>query len=93
MYPRNIPFGRNKNSARETKYKKILQITSSKKKHDLALTLTNYKSPQANDIAIITLKKALKWTDNVGPICLPPSVNFEDRVAVVTGWGTLEYRE
>lgn len=68
-------------------------LNQKKKKHDLALTLTNYKSPQANDIAIITLKKALKWTDNVGPICLPPSVNFEDRVAVVTGWGTLEYRE
>ncbi|XP_037791479.1 proclotting enzyme-like [Penaeus monodon] len=49
-------------------------------------------SPQENDIALITLKKALVWKSNVGPICLPPSANFEDRTAVVTGWGSLQYQ-
>ncbi|XP_063593874.1 chymotrypsinogen A-like isoform X1 [Penaeus indicus] len=45
----------------------------------------------ANDIAIITLKSSLEWTDNVGPICLPPDNTFENRDAVITGWGLLDY--
>lgn len=49
-------------------------------------------STQENDIALITLKKALVWKDNIGPICLPPDADFEGRSAVVTGWGTLKYQ-
>ncbi|XP_047486873.1 mannan-binding lectin serine protease 1-like isoform X2 [Penaeus chinensis] len=46
---------------------------------------------QANDIAIITLKSSLEWTENVGPICLPPDNTFENRKAVIIGWGLLDY--
>ncbi|XP_047487290.1 serine protease filzig-like isoform X2 [Penaeus chinensis] len=47
---------------------------------------------QENDIALITLRKALVWKSNVGPICLPPNNNFEGRLAVVSGWGSLKYQ-
>lgn len=50
-------------------------------------------SSQVNDIAIITLKSSLKWTNNVGPICLPPDNTFENREAVIIGWGLLDYRK
>ncbi|XP_064115567.1 trypsin alpha-3-like [Macrobrachium nipponense] len=46
---------------------------------------------QMNDIAIAVLKKPLKWTKNVKPICLPTQTNFDGKVARVAGWGTLSY--
>lgn len=45
----------------------------------------------ANDIAVITLKSPLKWTSNVGPICLPPAKAFGNSDAVILGWGLLDY--
>ncbi|XP_042861268.1 chymotrypsinogen B-like [Penaeus japonicus] len=44
-----------------------------------------------NDIALITLLEPLEWTPYVGPICLPPDADFEDRMAIVTGWGSLAF--
>ncbi|XP_047487780.1 transmembrane protease serine 11D-like isoform X2 [Penaeus chinensis] len=43
----------------------------------------------ANDIALLSLEEPLKWASGVGPVCLPPGADFEDRVAVVTGWGAM----
>lgn len=47
----------------------------------------------ANDIVVITLQSPLEWTDNVGPICLPPDKTFVGSEAVITGWGLLDYQE
>ncbi|XP_063608356.1 trypsin-3-like [Penaeus indicus] len=44
----------------------------------------------ANDIAVITLQSPLEWTDNVGPICLPPDKTFGNSEAVIVGWGLLD---
>ncbi|XP_045136654.1 proclotting enzyme-like [Portunus trituberculatus] len=45
-----------------------------------------------NDVAILTLERAVTWRPGVGPICLAPDKNYEGNMAVVTGWGTLTYQ-
>jgi len=43
-----------------------------------------------NDFAIIKLASPLSFSDRVSPICLPSaSTNYDNKVATVTGWGTL----
>ena len=42
-----------------------------------------------NDIAIVKLKKALTFTDEIQPICLPPSFNLKivlNKDIIVAGW-------
>ena len=43
------------------------------------------------DYAIVTLKKAIKFSPKASPICLPTSANYGHRNATVTGWGTTSY--
>ena len=43
-----------------------------------------------NDFAIIKLASPVSFSDRVSPICLPSaSTNYDNKVATVTGWGTL----
>jgi len=44
-----------------------------------------------NDFAIIRLRTNAKFTQSVSPICLPEanSINYDSRLATVTGWGRL----
>ena len=43
-----------------------------------------------NDFAIIKLASPVTFSDRVSPICLPStSTNYDNKVATVTGWGTL----
>lgn len=43
-----------------------------------------------NDFAIIKLESPVSFSDRVSPICLPStSTNYDNKVATVTGWGTL----
>lgn len=48
-----------------------------------------------NDIAILTLDKAVKFTNSIHPVCLPYKVlrneNLVDRSAFITGWGKTVY--
>lgn len=48
-----------------------------------------YKAPHTNDIAILTLKEAVNFTQTIGPVCLPKSKHDlpENTDAYVTGWG------
>ncbi|XP_046648381.1 chymotrypsinogen 2-like [Daphnia pulicaria] len=44
----------------------------------------------ANDIAILTLKSPVKFTETISPICLPPPESndqYEGELAIVKGWG------
>merc|ERR1712183_91245 len=43
-----------------------------------------------NDIAILKLAEDVQFNDNVVPACLPsnPNLQYTDREAVVSGWGT-----
>lgn len=42
-----------------------------------------------NDIALIRIEKPTIYNTYIWPACLPPpNVNWEGRMAVVTGWGT-----
>jgi len=45
-----------------------------------------------NDIALLKLKKATTFNNDIWPICLPPpNVKLEGKSAYVTGWGTTSY--
>ncbi|EFX78247.1 hypothetical protein DAPPUDRAFT_305263 [Daphnia pulex] len=48
------------------------------------------KAELANDIAILTLKSPVKFTEIISPICLPPPESndqYEGELAIVKGWG------
>ena len=48
------------------------------------------KTGNDNDFAIIKLASPVSFSDRVSPICLPStSTNYDNKVATVTGWGTL----
>jgi len=58
-------------------------------------THPDYTSWTANyDFAMLTLCEELEWAEDVAPICLPDpedlSSKFEDKTAIVSGWGTLK---
>ena len=40
-----------------------------------------------NDIALLRLRRPLKWTERVKPLCLPSEPVAEGDTCVVTGWG------
>ena len=47
-----------------------------------------------NDIAVLRLSRVVASTPSVGRICLPPpspTDTYEERQAVVAGWGTTEF--
>jgi len=45
---------------------------------------------QDYDFAIIRLSSSVTFTNSVKPVCMPnPQSNYDNRVARVTGWGTL----
>ena len=50
---------------------------------------TRAKGNPDNDFAIIKLASPVNFNDQVSPICLPSSTNYDNVVATVTGWGTL----
>ncbi|XP_036348856.2 testisin [Ochotona princeps] len=54
-----------------------------------------FKGDSPYDIALLKLSSAVRYTDNIGPICLLPStVRFENRTDCwVTGWGNVEENE
>jgi len=46
-----------------------------------------------NDITVMRLQKALVYTNEVGPACLPnPNLNYTGMTAVTSGWGHTAYR-
>lgn len=49
----------------------------------------SYKAPHENDIAILTLKEKVEFTDSIGQVCLPDSKRQlpENTDMYVTGWG------
>ena len=48
------------------------------------------KTVNDNDFAIIKLATPVEFSYRVAPICLPSTINNHDnKVATVTGWGTL----
>jgi len=48
---------------------------------------------KTNDIAILVLKEKIVFNKAVGPVCLPSkSVNLQDQVVKVMGWGNVAYR-
>ena len=54
-------------------------------------------NPIQNDIALLKLKKPIRFNEEISPICLPDAYeNFEGQHCVATGWGvsgwlTLKY--
>ncbi|CAL4117011.1 unnamed protein product, partial [Meganyctiphanes norvegica] len=50
-----------------------------------------YRLPEKyNDIAIITLKQQIEFTNNLQPFCLPrPNINLDGEICTVSGWGTM----
>ena len=43
------------------------------------------------DYAIVVLSQEVTFSSSVTPICLPePSMNYDDTLAIVTGWGSLQ---
>ncbi|CAL4069231.1 unnamed protein product, partial [Meganyctiphanes norvegica] len=43
------------------------------------------------DIAVLKLKRKIKFSSNIRPICLPPSgLSITGRLAIVSGWGVNE---
>ncbi|KAK8386117.1 hypothetical protein O3P69_010682 [Scylla paramamosain] len=82
-----------------------LSVSVGVRMHDLRdktkeiVPVTSYKrhpqynsSGHMNDVAILTLERAVSWRPGVGPICLAPDKNYEGQMAVVAGWGTLTYQ-
>lgn len=52
----------------------------------------NYDSNRVNnDFALIHLSRDVTFSNSIAPVCLPKSSssNFDNKVAIVTGWGTL----
>lgn len=50
---------------------------------------------QENDIALLRLQRAARYTDWIKPICLPiadnlRSINFDGKALTVSGWGKTE---
>lgn len=54
-----------------------------------------FKGDSPYDIALLKLSSAVRYTDNIQPVCLLPStVRFENRTDCwVTGWGNVEENE
>ena len=42
-----------------------------------------------NDIAVIRLERAVRFSDYIRPVCLPKAAVLTGTVCVVTGWGQL----
>ncbi|XP_047487782.1 chymotrypsinogen B-like [Penaeus chinensis] len=74
----------------ETEDESITQTIGAKK---VAMHPKFDATTSANDIAVITLQSPLEWTDDVGPICLPPDKTFANSEAVIVGWGLLNYQD
>ncbi len=55
----------------------------------------DYHAPTfENDIAILELQNKIERKPHIVPICLPREDDvFEDRTAIVSGWGRLKYGE
>ena len=51
----------------------------------------NYNSATTNfDFAIVKLSTPVAFSNTVNPVCLPSAANnYDNRVATVSGWGTL----
>ena len=48
----------------------------------------------SHDIAVLTLKEKIEFTDKIKPICLPsdpyPTRTYQNEEAVIAGWGNTE---
>jgi hypothetical protein len=55
----------------------------------------DYKAPTfENDLALLELEEDIERKPNIVPICLPSgNEQFEGKMAIVSGWGRLEYGE
>lgn len=68
-------------------------MATTRKKVKRVVVHKDYKAPTfENDIAILELESPIERKPHIVPICLPEiSEEFEGRMAIVSGWGRLEY--
>lgn len=45
------------------------------------------KGALVNDLALLMLEEKLRFTKNVGPLCLPPPNQIPTENCIATGWG------
>lgn len=68
-------------------------MSTAEKKVKRVVVHKDYKAPTfENDISILELESPIQRQPHVVPICMPPdNMDFLGKMAIVTGWGRLEY--
>lgn len=68
------------------------QIEMDVVRYDIHENYDNKTKASPNDIALITLKQPVNYTDNISPVCIGEKGQLNvNSTCIVTGWGDTQY--